>query len=652
MALLKLSGFGDEIAEDFESQLSEMRSMDLNHIALRNLWGTNILDLSPQQKKKARDLLRDHGMGVSEIGSPLGKVKINSGWKKEWQRFEKALEMAHYFNCPRIRIFSFYFPKNDPPEKHRASVIKRLREMTKRAEQEGVILLHENESNIYGESGLRCKDLKEAIPSPNFQLIFDPANYVFMGHHPFSQWFEMQADYITHLHIKDCKFDNTFTPAGQGDGEFHELIQAVADRNFTGFATMEPHLARGGQFSGFSGPENFAKAVEEFRKLCDQYGVQHHQVRMGVVGMGFIGKFHCDAMQEVPEAHLVAVADAKKVPNLKKVEDEYNAKAYDKVEPLLKRDDIDAVSLGTPSGLHGETSVAAAKNKKHVLTEKPIEITLPKADAMIKACRDNKVKLGVISQRRWDEGMKELKKAVDEGTLGHLVLGDAYVKWYRNQQYYDSGDWRGTWKLDGGGCLMNQGIHTVDCFQWLMGEVESVTAQVDLLAHERIEVEDVAHALVRFKNGALGTLIASTAIYPGMDERIEVSGSQGTMVVNKSTLTMREIMGEKKTEEVEEVERGSGAADPQAITNEGHVAQIKDFCNAILNDHEPLINGEEGRRPLEIILAIYESARTGQSVKLPLKSTDPVPPKLKPKTASKKSSSKSTNKKTSRKKSR
>ncbi|MBD3265976.1 TIM barrel protein, partial [bacterium] len=179
--MLKLSGFGDEITPDFEGQLQEMRKMGLNHIALRNLWGTNVLDLSPKQKKKARDLLRQHGMGVSEIGSPLGKVQINSSWKQEWERYERAIDMCHYFNCPRIRMFSFYFPKGREPEEFRDKVCEKLKKMTDRAEQEGIILLHENESNIYGENGFQCLDLAEMINSPHFRLIFDPANFVFSG---------------------------------------------------------------------------------------------------------------------------------------------------------------------------------------------------------------------------------------------------------------------------------------------------------------------------------------------------------------------------------------------------------------------------------------------------------------------------------------
>ncbi|HXK94821.1 MAG TPA: Gfo/Idh/MocA family oxidoreductase [bacterium] len=618
--MLKLSGFGDEIAADFETQLREMRGMHLNHIALRNLWGTNILDLNPKQKKKAKDLLRKYGMGVSEIGSPLGKVLITDPWEKEWERYERAIEMAHYFLCPRIRIFSFYFPEGDKPEQHRAEVIRRLKEMAERAEQEGLLLLLENEARIYGEDGLHCKDLADSVNSPHFKLIFDPANYVTCGTKPFSQWFEMQADHIVHLHIKDCTFEGRFTPAGQGDGEFPQLIRALAERGFTGYATMEPHLLQGGQFAGFTGPEKFVEATEAFRKVCDQAGMPHREVRIGVVGMGFIGMFHCDAMRQVPEAHLVAVADTVQSPNLKKAEEKFNVMAYTDPDELLQRPDIDAVTLGTPSGLHMEIAVKAANAKKHVLTEKPIEVTLEKADRMIQACRRNGVKLGVISQRRWDRGMKELKQAVDSGALGKLILGEAYVKWYRTQQYYDSGQWRGTWELDGGGCLMNQGVHTVDCLQWVMGGVAEVTAQTALLAHEKIEVEDIAQALLKFKNGAVGTIIASTAVYPGMDERIEVSGTKGTMIMNKSDIVFRKIMGEEEPADMGgKTERGSGAADPQAITNEGHVAQIQDFCQAIAENRDPMITGEDGRKPLEIILAVYQSARTGKPVKLPLK---------------------------------
>ena len=239
--------------------------------------------------------------------------------------------------------------------------------------------------------------------------------------------------------------------------------------------------------------------------------------------------FHCDAMRQVPEAHWWRW----RIPSLSQSQEgqeKFNVIFHDPDE-LLQRPDIDAVTLGTPSGLHMDIAIKAAQAKKHVLTEKPIEVTLEKADRMIQTCRRHGVKLGVISQRRWDRGMKELKEAVDSGALGKLILGEAYVKWYRTQQYYDSGKWRGTWELDGGGCLMNQGVHTVDCLQWVMGDVAEVTARTALLAHEKIEVEDIAQALIT-QNGAWADHRLNGRL-SRMDERIGLGTS--TMIMNKAT---------------------------------------------------------------------------------------------------------------------
>ncbi|MBI1785587.1 Gfo/Idh/MocA family oxidoreductase, partial [Candidatus Sumerlaeota bacterium] len=252
------------------------------------------------------------------------------------------------------------------------------------------------------------------------------------------------------------------------------------------------------------------------------------------------------------------------------------------------------------------------------LTEKPIEITLKKADAMIAGAKKNKVKLGVISQHRTDPGIIELREAIHSGKLGKIILAEAYVKWWRTQEYYDSGGWRGTWKLDGGGALMNQGVHTVDMLQYVMDSpVASVVAQTTRAAHTRIEVEDVAQALLKFKNGALGMIIASTAIQPGFPERIEVTGTKGTIIVEKDRVTYREISGEEKKESsAHDGDYLVGASDPKAISNRGHVLQLQDFCRAIQDGREPLVAGPEGRKPLEIILAIYESAKTGKRVTL------------------------------------
>jgi predicted dehydrogenase len=217
-----------------------------------------------------------------------------------------------------------------------------------------------------------------------------------------------------------------------------------------------------------------------------------------------------------------------------------------------------------------------------------------------------------------------MKRAVDEGRFGRLTLGDAYVKWFRTQEYYDSGAWRGTWKLDGGGALMNQAVHTVDLLTWLMGPVAEIQAQTATLAHKRIEVEDVATATLRFENGALGVIEASTAVYPGYLKRIELHGDQGTAVLEEEDLKVWDFTKKTRADAAilkamqESRSTGGGAADPSAIGHHGHTAQFRDFVSAINNDRAPAIDGHEGRRSVEIVVAIYKAAKSGKTVKLPL----------------------------------
>jgi UDP-N-acetyl-2-amino-2-deoxyglucuronate dehydrogenase len=295
------------------------------------------------------------------------------------------------------------------------------------------------------------------------------------------------------------------------------------------------------------------------------------------------------------------------------------------VEQLLARPDIDVVSVCVPSGNHAEVGIRVAEAGKHVVVEKPVEVTLEAADRLIEACRRNGVKLAVISQHRFDPGMVELRRLVDDGRLGRLILGDAIIKWYRTQQYYDGAGWRGTWALDGGGALMNQGVHYVDLLQWIMGPVERVFARCRVAAHERIEVEDVAVAVLSFAGGAVGVLQASTAVYPGLPERLEITGTGGTAIVQEGRLRVCELKDEKgetspygaKLSDHGDGPAEGGAADPAAISHAGHRAQIADLLEAIETGREPQIDGREARRPLEIILAVYESARTGVDVPLP-----------------------------------
>lgn len=349
----------------------------------------------------------------------------------------------------------------------------------------------------------------------------------------------------------------------------------------------------------------------------------------GIVGCGMIARFHAKAIASIKGAKLVACYDALAA-SADRLAEEVGCQAYHKLDDLLADRRVDIVTIGTPSGAHMEPGVAAAKAGKHVIVEKPLDITLKRCDALIAAAAKAKVKLAAIFPSRFHEPSIELKKAIEGGRFGKLTLGDAYVKWYRSQAYYDSGAWRGTWELDGGGALMNQAIHSVDLLSWLMGPVVEIRAQTGLLAHERIAVEDTAVATLRFANGALGVIEASTAAYPGYLKRIEIHGSEGSAAMEEEDLVKWDFQkptkrdAQIKARMAERHSTGGGASDPAAIGFHGHAAQFRDLIDAIKRDREPAVNGPEGRRSVEIILGIYKAAETGKAVTLPLAGDPPL----------------------------
>lgn len=342
-------------------------------------------------------------------------------------------------------------------------------------------------------------------------------------------------------------------------------------------------------------------------------------MRFAIVGCGVIGPTHARALRDLPEAELVAVCDIV-ADRARSMGEAFDVDHTSDLDQLLARGDVDAVCVCVPSGHHAEIGVRAARAGKHVVCEKPIDVTLEAADRLIAAARDAGVTLAVISQNRFAPGLRQLRALIDSGRLGKLIIGDSIIKWWRSQEYYDSGEWRGTIELDGGGCLMNQGVHYVDLLQWMMGPVKSLVAQTATLAHQRIEVEDVATAMITFESGAVGLLHGSTAVYPGLPERLEITGTNGTAVIEKNVLVRTELIDEKSG-------AGAGssaanddntAADPAALGAQGHAAQIADFIAAVREGRDPLVTGEAARKPLEIILAVYESAKRGGPVTFPL----------------------------------
>lgn len=328
-------------------------------------------------------------------------------------------------------------------------------------------------------------------------------------------------------------------------------------------------------------------------------------MRFGIVGCGVIGALHAKLIASLDgRAELVAVADTAegRAAELAAV---YGCAAETSLEALYARDDIDAVVICLPSGLHADAAVPALMAGKHVVIEKPIDISLAAADRIIEAERASGRTVTVISQRRFEPSFQQVKAAVDAGELGRLTSGSAEVTLWRPQSYYDSGGWRGTWAMDGGGALMNQGVHVVDLLLALFGPVEEVYAYAGLLAHEGIEVEDTAAAVVRFAGGALGRLLATTAAFGGKSVVISAYGDQGHAVVENEVLTSFKVGDE---------DRIAGGT-PGRLGAESHAAQLIDFIEAVGEGRAPAVTSADGRAALALVLAIYESARTGTPVK-------------------------------------
>ena len=354
------------------------------------------------------------------------------------------------------------------------------------------------------------------------------------------------------------------------------------------------------------------------------------RLRFGILGCGVIGPHHARAIAGLESAELVAVADI--VPDLAEdLAGEHECPAYTGLEEMLSGVDLDVVCVCTPSGMHAENAITVLEAGKDVVIEKPVDVTLEAADRLLGVQRATGRKVAVVSQHRFDAATRAVHEAVTNGEFGRMTSGTAEVRWWRSQSYYDSGGWRGTWELDGGGVLINQAIHSLDLLQWLMGPVIEVTAYTGLLAHEGIEVEDTAVAILKFASGALGTIMATTAAFPGLTATISLHGDRGSAIIDDDKLRYFHVAGEEQEgdaygegenraervmERYGEVESGPGAgADPGSLSM-AHRDQIQDLVEAIREDREPSVNLEEGRKPLAIIQGIYESALSGGPVSI------------------------------------
>jgi UDP-N-acetyl-2-amino-2-deoxyglucuronate dehydrogenase len=359
-----------------------------------------------------------------------------------------------------------------------------------------------------------------------------------------------------------------------------------------------------------------------------------HGIRLALVGAGVIGTIHGAVISELADRiDLVAVVDLHPE-RAEKLAAEHGGTAFTSLTDALQAVDIDVVAVCTPTGRHGEVAIEALDAGKHVIIEKPAETTVAKTDQIIEAQRKAGKLVAVISQHRFDQSTEIALAAIEKGELGRLTTGIASIDWWRGQSYYDSGDWRGTWELDGGGALMNQGVHTVDLLVATMGRPVEVFAYTDTLAHQRIEVEDAAVAVVRFENGALGILHATTAAYPGLSARLQVHGDRGSVVIDNDLLTF--IHTTPQGSGAEERSYGSASDSINQVDNYdlteqtgpttggtagglsplAHRRQYENFLAALAGKEPVRVDLETNRRSIGVITGVYESARTGKPVAL------------------------------------
>lgn len=324
--------------------------------------------------------------------------------------------------------------------------------------------------------------------------------------------------------------------------------------------------------------------------------------QFGILGCGMIASIHADAIGHIENAVLRGVSDMR-LEKAQAFAEKHSTRAYSSYEEMLADEEIDAVCICTPSCFHAANAIEALEKGKHVVLEKPMALSSQEADGIIAACERTGRRLTVICQLRFSGDIQRAKRLIEDGAFGKLSFCGLYMKYYRSKEYYASSDWKGSLQFDGGGALMNQGIHGIDLMEYLMGGVEDVQGQIATLSHE-IEVEDTAVATVKFENGALGVIVGSTCAYPGFERRIEIHGDDGYVILNENRIAELMINGNKMP--TVSAEASKTASDPGAVQSDMHRLQIENFIRAVHGEADLLIDCREGKKAIRIIEQIYK----------------------------------------------
>ena len=637
MAYRKISGFSDEISKDIKEQFEALNRLGIKYFEPRGINGKNISELDDDEVFNLKAQMYRYNINVSSIGSPIGKKKLSDDFEAHFEKFKRVVRTAKLLDTKYIRMFSFYNDRDEWTVDDRAVVIDRLSRMIAYAKENDVVLLHENEKGIYGDTAERCLDLMKELYCDNFKAVFDPANFV-QCKQDTKQAYDMLKDYIEYMHIKDAKMeDGTVVPSGYGDGNVPYILGELFNNGYAGFVSLEPHL---GSFEGLAalelddkmenlpkgGEGTFTVAYNALCKILKNINVQEDKnmkkVKMGIIGYGNMGSIHVRHLMrgDIEKMELAAVCDISEARRSALKEAYPDVPVFDNAEDMFKSGLCDSVLIAVPHYDHPPLAIKAFEYGLNVLTEKPAGVYTKQVKEMNEAAKRSGKVFGIMYNQRTNPVYQKLREMVQSGELGHIKRVTWIItNWYRPQAYHDSSDWRSTWSKEGGGTLINQNPHQIDLWQWIFGVPDKIFAKMSFGKYYNIEVEDDVMAYFEYANGTTGEYITSTGEAPGTN-RLEVACDMGKVVIeNRKIIFTKNVMSEREynkinTSSFAKIENEVIELDVDNSGGEQHNGILKNYADAVLEGTELLAKGEEGINGLTISNSMHLSAWTGETV--------------------------------------
>ena len=632
----KISGFSDEISSDIKTQFEVLNKLGINYFEPRGINGKNISELTEEEAYSLKAEMDKCSIKVSSIGSPIGKIKIRDDFSTHFEVFENVVKVAKILNAKYIRMFSFYHEGEEWLDEERSLVISRLKRLIEVARENDLVLLHENEKGIYGDTAERCKDLMDNLYCDNFKAVFDPANFVQCGEDT-KKAYELLNPYIEYMHIKDALEDGKVVPAGYGKGNVPFVIHSLLEKGYDGFFSLEPHL---GSFEGLANLElddkmkNLPQGGEgtftlAYNALCSiltkpKEREKVDKVKLGIIGFGNMGTSHASRISkgQIPGMELAAICDIdeERIEAAKKAHPD--VPVFTDVEDMYKSGLINSVLVAVPHYDHPKYAMMGFDYGLNVLIEKPAGVYTKQVREMNEAAKKQDKVFAIMYNQRTNPMYKKIKTMVESGQLGHIKrITWIVTSWYRPQSYHDSSAWRSNWEFEGGGTLINQNPHQLDLLQWMFGMPDKIYAKISYGKYYDIEVEDDVCAFFEYDNGTTGQYITSTGEAPGTN-RLEVACDMGILIADENGLTFkRNEMSEREynatcTSTFGALEYWDCKIPLWGGEGEQHNGILKSFTNAILKGEELIAKGEEGINGLTISNAMHLSSWLNEEIDL------------------------------------